>query len=144
MDGAVISPGLLFGLGLFTADGWGQIFPKWPPPEKHTLMNIPERSASNVLPPLKATITPVFPGDPLRNSVKSNADFYGASALAWDLVHVKVCVHLSRMESPFPPDPLSPCTQSPLAFNVIAPGVLSSSAKSPGVGTWHGAQNSLL
>ena len=27
-DGAVIPPELLFGLGLLSADGWGQIFPK--------------------------------------------------------------------------------------------------------------------
>ena len=26
---AVIPPGLFFGLGLLSADGWGQIFPKW-------------------------------------------------------------------------------------------------------------------
>ena len=32
--GAVIPPGLLFGLELLSDDGWGQIFPKWPPPEK--------------------------------------------------------------------------------------------------------------
>ena len=30
---------------------WGQIFPKWPPPEKGTFMNIPESFFSNVLPP---------------------------------------------------------------------------------------------
>ena len=29
---------------------WGQIFPKWPPPEKGMLMNIPKSFASNVLP----------------------------------------------------------------------------------------------
>ena len=58
MGGAVIPPGLLFGLGLFSADGWGQIFPKWPPPEKHMLMNIPESSSSNVLPLQQATVTP--------------------------------------------------------------------------------------
>ena len=35
-----------------SADGWGQIFPKWPPPEKGTLMNyIPKSFASNALPP---------------------------------------------------------------------------------------------
>ena len=50
IGGAVIPPGLLFGLGLLSADGWGQIFPQWPPPEKHMLMNIAENFASNVLP----------------------------------------------------------------------------------------------
>ena len=37
----MIPPGLLFALGLLSTDGWGQISPKWPPPEKGTLMNIP-------------------------------------------------------------------------------------------------------
>ena len=41
MGGAVITPGLLFALGLLNADGWGQIFPKWPPLKQHMLMNIP-------------------------------------------------------------------------------------------------------
>ena len=31
------------------ADRWGQIFPKWPPPEKGMLLNILESFASNVL-----------------------------------------------------------------------------------------------
>ena len=55
MGGAVIPPGLLFGLGLLNMDGWGQIFPKWPPPEKGTLMNIPRRFVSSVLPSQQAT-----------------------------------------------------------------------------------------
>ena len=34
-DRAVIPPGLLFAMGLLRlTDKWGQIFPKWPPPEK--------------------------------------------------------------------------------------------------------------
>ena len=57
MGGAVIPPEL-FGLGLLSTDGWGQIFQKWPPPEKHTLINIPENFASNILPPQQATFTP--------------------------------------------------------------------------------------
>ena len=40
---------------------WGLIFPKWPPPEKHTLMNIPKSFASNVLPPQWVTVTLCFP-----------------------------------------------------------------------------------
>ena len=47
----MIPPGLLFDLGLLSADGWGQIFQKWPPLEEQTLMIIPETFASNVLPP---------------------------------------------------------------------------------------------
>ena len=36
-------------LGSLFTDGWGQIFPKWPPPERHILMDILESPASNVL-----------------------------------------------------------------------------------------------
>ena len=63
MGAVVIPPGLLSGLGLLSTDGWGQVFPKWPPLEEHTLMNIPVSFVSNVLPPQGATVTPVFPGD---------------------------------------------------------------------------------
>ena len=81
MGAAVILPGLLFCLGLLSADGWSQIFPKWPPPEKGTLMNIPETFASNVLPPQEPQSPPVFPGDPPRTPVRYNPDSYGVSAL---------------------------------------------------------------
>ena len=57
MGGAVIPSGLLFGLGYLSTDGWGQIFPKWPPLEEHRRMNIPEIFASNVLTPQQATVT---------------------------------------------------------------------------------------
>ena len=43
-------PNLLFGLGLLSADGCGQMFPKWPPLEEHMLMIILETFASNVPP----------------------------------------------------------------------------------------------
>ena len=117
MGGAVIPPGLLFALGLLGADGWGQIFPKWPPPEKGTLLNIPKSLASNVLPSQQATFTPVFPGGPPRTAVRFDPDSYGDFALHWDPVHVKVCVCLLRMGSPFPPVLWSSCAQAPLAFN---------------------------
>ena len=76
MGGAVIPLGLLFGLGLLSTDGWSQIFPKWPPLEKHMLMVSPETFASNVLPPQQATVTTFFPGDPPRTVVKSDPDSY--------------------------------------------------------------------
>ena len=119
---AVIPPGLLFGLGLLSADEWGQIFPKCPPPEKGTLLNTSESFASNVLSPQKATFTPVFPGGPLRTAVRFDPDSYGDFALPWDPVHVKVCVHLLRMGSPFPPVPWSSCAQAPLTFNARCSG----------------------
>ena len=59
MGSAVIPPGLLFGLGLLSADGCGQSFPEWPPPEKGKLLSIPESFASHVLPSQQATFTPV-------------------------------------------------------------------------------------
>ena len=51
MGGAVFPHCLLFGLGLLNPDGWGQIFPKWPPLEEIMMVIIPKIFASNVLPP---------------------------------------------------------------------------------------------
>ena len=81
MGGAVIPPGLLFALGFLSADERRQIFPKWPPPEKGTLLNIPKSFASNVLPPQQATFTPVFPGGAQRITVRFDPDSYGDFAL---------------------------------------------------------------
>ena len=67
MGGAVIPPGLLFGLGLLSTDGWVQIVPKCPPPEKYMLMNIPKSFASNMLPPQQATVIPCFPRRSSKN-----------------------------------------------------------------------------
>ena len=53
----MIPPELLLGLRLLTAEGWGKIFPKWPPPEEHTLLIIPEAFVPSVLPP-QATVIP--------------------------------------------------------------------------------------
>ena len=72
--------------------------------------------ASNVFPPQWApTVTTVFLGGPLRPAPRSDSDSYGASALPWDPVHMKPCVHLSRMGS-LPPVLWSSCVQPPLAF----------------------------
>ena len=65
----------------------------------------------------QATFTPVFPGCPPRTAVRFDPDSYGDFALPWDPVHVKVCVCLLRMGSPFPPVLWSSCSQAPLAFN---------------------------
>ena len=108
----MIPPGL-FGLGLLSTDGWGLIFPKWPPPEKGTLMNTPGSSAPSVLPHNEPQSPPVFPGDPLRTTFRSNPDSYGASALPWDPVHMKTCVCLSRMGSPVPPSSMELLHTSP-------------------------------
>ena len=113
----VIPPGLLFALLLLSYDGWGQIFPTRPPPEKGTLLNIPARFASNVLPPRQATFTPVFSGCPPRTVIRFDPDSYGDFSFPWDPVHMKVCVHPLRMGSPFPPVLWSFCKQALLAFN---------------------------
>ena len=116
MGRAVIPPVLLFALGLLSADGWGQIFPKWPPPETGKLLNIPETFASNVLTSQQATFTLVFPGCPPRTAVRSDPDSDGDLTLPWDPVHMNVCVCLLRMGSPFSPVLWSSCTQAPLAL----------------------------
>ena len=110
-------PGLLFGLGLLSTDGWGQIFPKWPPPKKGMLLNIPQSFAFNVLPSQQAIFTPVFPGGPSRTAVWFDPDSYGDFALPWDSVHVKIHVRLLRMGFLFPPVLWSSCAQAPLAIN---------------------------
>ena len=112
------------------ADWWGQSFLKRPPPEKGMLINIPKTFAFNVLPPQQATFTPVFPGDLPRTAVRFDPDSYGDFALPWDPVHVKICVCLLRMGSPFPPVLWSSCAQAPLAFNARCSGALSPSARS--------------
>ena len=98
-------------------DRWGQIFPKWPPPEKGMLLNIPKSFSSNVLLPQQAMFTPVIPGCPPRTAVRFDPDSYGDISLPWDPVHVKVCVSLLRMGSLFPPVLWSSWAQDPLACN---------------------------
>ena len=130
----MIPPGLFFALRLLrVTDGWGQFFPKRPPPEKGMLLNIPESFASSVLPSQQAAFTPVFPGCPPRTAVRFDPDSYGDLALPWDPVHVKVCVCLLRMRSLFPPVLWSSCAQAPLAFNARCSGALSPCARSPHV-----------
>ena len=102
MDGAVIPPGLLFELGLLNPDGWGQIFPKWPFLEKHTLMNIPKNFASNVLPPQGAS-HPIFPGCPPRTADRSDLDSSGVSALPGRLsAYEMLCVPFKNRVSVSP------------------------------------------
>ena len=53
------------GASLQLSDGWGQIFPKWPPPEKGTLLNIPESFAFKSFPRNKPR-SPLFSQDVLQ------------------------------------------------------------------------------
>ena len=115
---AVIPPGLLFALGLLSTDGWGQIFLKWPPPEKGTAAEYSlELCLSMSFPHNKPHSPLLTPGCPPRTAVRFDPDSYGDLALPWDPVHVKVCVCLLRMGSPFPPVLWCSCSQAPLAFN---------------------------
>ena len=142
---AVIPSGLSFALGLLSADGWGQIFPEWSPPEKHMLMNIPKSFTSDVLPHNEPQSPPGFPGGPPRTAVRSDPDSYGDFVLPWDPLHVKVCVRLLRMGSPFPPVLWSSCAQAPLAFSARCSGGSFSQCQIPRRGdlTW-GSELSLL
>ena len=110
--------GLLFALGLGCTDGGvGPDFPKMATSRDGQLLNIPESFAFNASPPHQARFPPTFPACPPSTAVRFDPDSYGDFALLWDPVHVKVCVGLLRMGSPFPPVPWSSCTQTPLAFN---------------------------
>ena len=63
----MIPPGWLFGLGLLSTDGWGPIFPKWPPPEKCMPMKILKSFASSVLLHTTSHIHPCFPRRSSKN-----------------------------------------------------------------------------
>ena len=127
------------------ADVWGQIFPKWPSPEKGMLLNIPKSFTPNVLPSQQATFTRVFPGCPPRTAVRFNPDSYGDLTLPWGPVYMKVRVHLLRMRSPFPPVLWSSCAQGPVAFNARCSGGSFSDCQIPRSGDlkW-GSELSLL
>ena len=84
----------------------------------------------------------VFPGDPPRTAVMSHPDPCGASALPWDPIHMKAYVCLSGMESPFPLVPWVSCTKAPWPSKPNALGAPFPNARSPGMVTLHGSQNS--
>ena len=135
MGEALFPPSLLFGLGLLSPDGWGQIFPKWPPPEKCTLLIIPETFALMSFPHNEPQPPPVFPGDSPRTAVRSDPDSYGDFALPWDPVLLKAYVCLSGVGSPFPPVQGAPAHKPHWPSTPDALGVPSPYARSPGVGT---------
>ena len=116
----------------------GPDFRKWPPPEKHTLMNIPERFSSNVLAPQQATVTPSFPRRSSKNCSQVPPSVLWSLSFALEPHHMIVCVCISRMESPFPPVLWSSCTQTPLAFNTRGSRVSFSHCQIPRHGdvTW--------
>ena len=94
----------------------GPDFPKMATFRERQVDEYSQELASSVIPPQQATFTPVFPGGPLRTAVRFDPDPYGDFALPWDPVHMKVCVCLLRMGSPFSPVLWSSCAQAALAF----------------------------
>ena len=56
---------------------------------------------TKVLAPQRATVTPCFPGDPLRTAGRSDLDASGVSALPWDPGRMKARGRLSRGWSVF-------------------------------------------
>ena len=88
----MIPPGLLFGLGLLSADGWGQISPKWPPLKEYMPMNTPETFASSVLPPQPATVTLCFPRRSSKNCSQIQPRFLWSLCFALGpSVHESLC-----------------------------------------------------
>ena len=87
---------------------------------------------------------PVFPGDPPKTAGRSDPDSYAVSALPWDPMHMKSCVHPPRVETLFPLVPWCSCTQALLAFNTRCSG-RSSQCQIPRHGnlTW-GSELTLL
>ena len=71
-------------------------------------MIIPENFDSNVLPPQQATVT-LFSQEALQELQSGLTHIPMETALPWDPVHLKVCVRLLRMGSPFPPVLWSSC-----------------------------------
>ena len=112
MGRTVIPRRLLFALGLLSTDGWGQIFPKGTHADEYY-----EELCFQYPSPITSHIHPCFPSRTSKTAVRFDPDSNGDFAFPWDPVHVKVCVHLLIMGSPFPPVPWSSCAQVPLALN---------------------------
>ena len=142
MGGPVFPPGLLFCLGLLNPDEWGQIFPKWPPLEEHTLLIIPETFASNVLPSQWDKVTPCFPWIFPKNHSQVWPSFLWSLWFSLEPRLMKSCVHLSGVESSFPWSHGAPAHKpswSSMTRGLWAP---YPNARSLGVGTCCGTQNS--
>ena len=84
------------------SEGWGQIFPKLPPPEKGKAAEYSQELCFQCPSLTTSRVHPCFPRCPPRTSVRFDPDSHGVFALPWDSVHVKICVRLLRMGSLFP------------------------------------------
>ena len=84
-----------------------------------------------------------IPQDPYTG--RSDLLSYGVSALLWDPVHMKACVHPSRMESLFPTVLWISCAQALLVFNAKYSGGSSSQCKTHRHGNlMYGSELSLM
>ena len=86
--------------------------------------------------------SPVFPGDLPRTAVRSDPDSYGASAFPWDQGTWKPVCTFQEWGLCFPQSCGAPVHKPHWPSMPDALGALSPNARSPVVGTQHGAQNS--
>ena len=158
MGGVVIPPGLVFGLKLLSADGWGQTFPKWTPPDEHMQMNIcrwifprafppksfphknicrwifPRAFLPKSFPHKKPHATAVFPGDPPRTAVKSDPDLMEPLFCPGTQHTQKPVSTFQEWSLHFLQSHGAPMYKSHWPSMPDAPGVLSPNARSPVMG----------
>ena len=87
----------------FSALKGGPYFPKCPPPGEFTLLIISVNLPPMSFPHNEPQLPPVFQGHPPRSTGRFDPDSYGVFSLPWDPVHMKACMHLSKVESIFSP-----------------------------------------
>ena len=96
--------------------GGARFFPKWPHPEKHTLMSVPESFASNVLPPKWAIITTCIPSRSSKNCYQVLPRFLWSPCFALGpSAHEHLCVPFKKGVSILP-SPMQLLLTRPTAF----------------------------
>ena len=128
MGGAAIPPGLLFGLGLLGADGWGQVFPKWPSLEEQVPGIFPR-----ALPPMSFPHNEPQSCFPRRSSKNCSQVRPRAFALPWDPVHIKSVCFFQGWSLYFSQSHGAPVHKPHWPSMPDAPGALSPNARSPGM-----------
>ena len=132
MGRPVIPPGLWSVLWLLSTDGQGQIFPKWPALEEHTLMNIPKSFASNVLSPQQVIVTPYFPRRSSKNCSQIWPRFLWSLCFALEpSAHESLCVPFKNGGLCFPQSCGAPAHKPHWVSMPDAPRALSPSARAP-------------
>ena len=102
--------------GVLRANRWGQTFPKWQPPEEHTVMNIPRSFACNVLPPQQATVTPFFSQEFLQELQSGPAQIPMESLLCPGTQHTQKPVCAFQEWVSLSPSPMELPHTSPLGL----------------------------